>query len=226
MTPPGRILADPERERLDTPATFVTLVRTVASVTLAAIAASQGSKTLLVVALVVHWVGDSLDGWVARLRGCLLRRPGLAGAAPRTRDLRLPRHVHGGRLLPVARLPGLADHQPQLLLRHRPEAVAAQLVAPRQGRQLRPVRDPAPGHGVDVARARDRTRVAGRQELVAGPPGPDRDAGPARAARGHRGRGGHGEPHPAVKLVLTTLVVAFGSALLPFVNIEAYLAAV
>jgi membrane protein YqaA with SNARE-associated domain len=29
-----------------------------------------------------------------------------------------------------------------------------------------------------------------------------------------------------VKLVLTTLVVAFGSALLPFVNIEAYLAAV
>ena len=29
-----------------------------------------------------------------------------------------------------------------------------------------------------------------------------------------------------MKLVLTTLVVAFGSALLPFVNIEAYLAAV
>jgi membrane protein YqaA with SNARE-associated domain len=29
-----------------------------------------------------------------------------------------------------------------------------------------------------------------------------------------------------VKLILTTLVVAFGSALLPFVNIEAYLAAV
>jgi membrane protein YqaA with SNARE-associated domain len=29
-----------------------------------------------------------------------------------------------------------------------------------------------------------------------------------------------------VKLVLTTLVVAFGSALLPFVNIEAYLAAI
>jgi CDP-diacylglycerol--glycerol-3-phosphate 3-phosphatidyltransferase len=73
MTPPGRILADPERERLDTPATFVTLVRTVASVTLAAIAASQGSKTLLVVALVVHWVGDSLDGWVARLRDCETR---------------------------------------------------------------------------------------------------------------------------------------------------------
>ena len=73
MTPPGRILADPVRERLDTPATFVTLVRTVASVTLAAIAASQGSKTLLVVALVVHWVGDSLDGWVARLRDCETR---------------------------------------------------------------------------------------------------------------------------------------------------------
>ena len=73
MTPPGRILADPARERLDTPATFVTLVRTVASVTLAALAASQGSKTLLVVALVVHWVGDSLDGWVARHRDCETR---------------------------------------------------------------------------------------------------------------------------------------------------------
>ena len=90
------------------------------------------------------WVGDSLDGWVARLRDCetrtgavldilsdrlcargVLHRPGLAGAAPRAGDLRLPGRVHGGRRVPVARLPGLADHQPQLLLRHRPEAVAA-----------------------------------------------------------------------------------------------------
>ncbi|MCW2850140.1 MAG: CDP-alcohol phosphatidyltransferase family protein [Marmoricola sp.] len=73
MSEPGRILADPTRERLNTPATIVTLVRTVASVTLSAVAAGQQNLTLLVVALVVHWVGDSLDGWVARVRDCETR---------------------------------------------------------------------------------------------------------------------------------------------------------
>ena len=73
MTPPGRILADPARERLDTPATFVTLVRTVASVTLAAIAASQGSKTLLVVAWsCTGWVTPSTAGWPG-VRDCETR---------------------------------------------------------------------------------------------------------------------------------------------------------
>jgi CDP-diacylglycerol---glycerol-3-phosphate 3-phosphatidyltransferase len=73
MSAPGRIWADPARERLNTPATVVTVVRTVASVVLAAVAASQQDLTLLVVALVVHWVGDSLDGWVARTRDCETR---------------------------------------------------------------------------------------------------------------------------------------------------------
>ena len=73
MSEPGRILADPARERLNTPATIVTLVRTVASVALSAVAAGQHNLTLLVVALVVHWVGDSLDGWVARTRDCETR---------------------------------------------------------------------------------------------------------------------------------------------------------
>ncbi len=73
MSTPGRILADPARERLNTPATIVTLVRTVASVALAAVAANQQDLTLLVVALVVHWVGDSLDGLVARVRDCETR---------------------------------------------------------------------------------------------------------------------------------------------------------
>jgi CDP-diacylglycerol--glycerol-3-phosphate 3-phosphatidyltransferase len=73
MSEPGRIWADPARERLNTPATGVTLVRTVASVALSAVAASQQDLTLLVVALVVHWVGDSLDGWVARVRDCETR---------------------------------------------------------------------------------------------------------------------------------------------------------
>ena len=73
MSEPGRIWADPARERVNTPATVVTLVRTVASVVLSAVAASQHDLTLLVVALVVHWVGDSLDGYVARVRDCETR---------------------------------------------------------------------------------------------------------------------------------------------------------
>jgi CDP-diacylglycerol--glycerol-3-phosphate 3-phosphatidyltransferase len=73
MVKPGRIVADPARERLGTPATIVTVIRTVASVVLAAVAASQGSKTLLVIALLVHWVGDSLDGQVARMFDCETR---------------------------------------------------------------------------------------------------------------------------------------------------------
>jgi CDP-diacylglycerol---glycerol-3-phosphate 3-phosphatidyltransferase len=73
MVKPGRIVADPTRERLGTPATIVTFVRTAASVVLAAFAASQGDKTLLVIALLVHWVGDSLDGQVARMFDCETR---------------------------------------------------------------------------------------------------------------------------------------------------------
>ncbi len=78
MSKPGRVLADPARERLNTPANLVTLVRTVASVSLAATAAVQQDLTLLVVALVVHWVGDSLDGLVARLLDCETRTGAVA----------------------------------------------------------------------------------------------------------------------------------------------------
>ena len=60
-------------ERIGTSATVITFVRTVGSVVLAALAARQESLTLLVVALVVYWVGDSLDGFVARVRGCETR---------------------------------------------------------------------------------------------------------------------------------------------------------
>ena len=63
----------PEQERVGTSATVITFVRTVASVVLAGLAADQRSQTLLVVALVVYWAGDSLDGFVARLRGCETR---------------------------------------------------------------------------------------------------------------------------------------------------------
>jgi CDP-diacylglycerol--glycerol-3-phosphate 3-phosphatidyltransferase len=68
-----RVLADPARERIGTPATIVTFLRTAASIVIAAIAASQGSKTLLVIALLVHWVGDSLDGQIARMFDCETR---------------------------------------------------------------------------------------------------------------------------------------------------------
>ena len=60
--------ADASAERLWTSATVVTFVRTAISVTLAAWAAYDGDLTLLVVALAVYWVGDMLDGFVARVR--------------------------------------------------------------------------------------------------------------------------------------------------------------
>ena len=60
----------PANEHLATSATMITFVRTVASVTLAASAAQHHSLRLLVAALVVYWAGDSLDGFVARVRGC------------------------------------------------------------------------------------------------------------------------------------------------------------
>lgn len=64
------VYADPAQERLGTPANAVTLVRTVASVAVAAVAAQQQSLTLLLVALGVYWVGDIADGLVARALGC------------------------------------------------------------------------------------------------------------------------------------------------------------
>lgn len=63
----------PEQERVGTSATVITFVRTIASVVLAGLAARDQSITLLVAALVVYWAGDSLDGFVARIRGCETR---------------------------------------------------------------------------------------------------------------------------------------------------------
>jgi CDP-diacylglycerol--glycerol-3-phosphate 3-phosphatidyltransferase len=65
--------ADPTAERLWTSATVITFVRTIAAVVLSAWGAYESSKTLLVVALVVYWVGDMLDGFVARVRDCETR---------------------------------------------------------------------------------------------------------------------------------------------------------
>jgi CDP-diacylglycerol--glycerol-3-phosphate 3-phosphatidyltransferase len=67
------VWTDPAAERLGTSATVITFVRTSVSVVLAALAARHESLPLLVAALVVYLVGDSLDGFVARRRGCETR---------------------------------------------------------------------------------------------------------------------------------------------------------
>ncbi|MEP7090633.1 MAG: CDP-alcohol phosphatidyltransferase family protein [Nocardioidaceae bacterium] len=67
------VWTDPAHERVGTSATVITFARTVVAVVLAALAAREASQTLLVVALVVYWAGDSLDGFVARIRGCETR---------------------------------------------------------------------------------------------------------------------------------------------------------
>jgi CDP-diacylglycerol--glycerol-3-phosphate 3-phosphatidyltransferase len=67
------VWTDVDGERVGTSATVVTGVRTVVAVALAGVAAHQESLTLLVASLVVYWVGDMLDGFVARVRGCETR---------------------------------------------------------------------------------------------------------------------------------------------------------
>lgn len=64
---------DPVAERLWTPATVVTLVRTVASLVVAAVAVTRADEHLLWVALGVYWAGDVLDGAVARRLRCETR---------------------------------------------------------------------------------------------------------------------------------------------------------
>src|SRR3954454_10242776 len=73
MVKPGRVLADPTRERIGTPATIVTFIRTAASIPLAAYAASHGSKTLPVVALLLHRARVSLRRQIARMFDCETR---------------------------------------------------------------------------------------------------------------------------------------------------------
>jgi CDP-diacylglycerol---glycerol-3-phosphate 3-phosphatidyltransferase len=67
------VWTDVGAERVGTPATVVTGVRTVAAVVLAGMAAAEGSIELLVASLVVYWIGDMLDGFVARVLGCETR---------------------------------------------------------------------------------------------------------------------------------------------------------
>jgi undecaprenyl-diphosphatase len=59
-------LARPERERFWTWATVVTMVRTIGSLTLIVLAIRGHSMSVLLGGLAVYWVGDILDGWLAR----------------------------------------------------------------------------------------------------------------------------------------------------------------
>ncbi len=67
------VWSDPAKERIATSATVITFVRTVVAVTLGVAAARESSLELLIASLAVYWVGDMLDGYVARVRGCETR---------------------------------------------------------------------------------------------------------------------------------------------------------
>ncbi|HET9500619.1 MAG TPA: CDP-alcohol phosphatidyltransferase family protein [Marmoricola sp.] len=67
------VYADPAKERLGTSANIVTYLRTLGAVVLAGLAVREDSLPLLVAALVVYWLGDMLDGFIARVRGCETR---------------------------------------------------------------------------------------------------------------------------------------------------------
>ncbi len=67
------VWTDPDAERVGTAATVVTGVRTVIAVALAGWAAYDADLTLLVASLAVYWVGDVLDGLIARVWHCETR---------------------------------------------------------------------------------------------------------------------------------------------------------
>jgi CDP-diacylglycerol--glycerol-3-phosphate 3-phosphatidyltransferase len=67
------VWSDPASERIGTSATVITFVRTIIAVGLGVFAARENDLGLLIAALAVYWVGDMLDGYVARVRSCETR---------------------------------------------------------------------------------------------------------------------------------------------------------
>ncbi len=59
-------LAHPERERFWTWPTVVTVLRTVGTLTMVAMAVLGDSLAFLLAGLAIYWAGDILDGWLAR----------------------------------------------------------------------------------------------------------------------------------------------------------------
>lgn len=70
---PLDVYADPATERLGTAATVITAVRTLMAVGIGGLAAREESLSLLVASLAVYWVGDIVDGTVARVWRCETR---------------------------------------------------------------------------------------------------------------------------------------------------------
>jgi CDP-diacylglycerol---glycerol-3-phosphate 3-phosphatidyltransferase len=56
--------------RMWSPANGLTALRTVVAITLLAFAAAEGSRRLLVAGLLTSWIGDMIDGHIARTREC------------------------------------------------------------------------------------------------------------------------------------------------------------
>jgi CDP-diacylglycerol---glycerol-3-phosphate 3-phosphatidyltransferase len=62
----SKIFATAERERFFTPATAITIIRTGASLACCLLAIAKQDLVLLVAGLAIYWIGDILDGLVAR----------------------------------------------------------------------------------------------------------------------------------------------------------------
>ncbi len=63
----------PKRETLLTPASFVTVIRTILAVTLAVYAVTHHDQIALFASLICYWVGDIADGIIARTFNCEMR---------------------------------------------------------------------------------------------------------------------------------------------------------
>jgi CDP-diacylglycerol--glycerol-3-phosphate 3-phosphatidyltransferase len=70
---PLDVYADASTERLGTPATVVTAARVVLTLMLGGLAIREESLPLLVASLAVYWVGDIVDGTIARVMRCETR---------------------------------------------------------------------------------------------------------------------------------------------------------
>src|SRR3712207_1450378 len=132
-TLPG-VWADQADERVLTTANGVTAARTVGAVALAGVAAQQHSLVWLIASLLVYWVGDVLDGWVARRMGCETRTGAVLDILS---DRLCAASFYGGLMWvgPAPAPPGPVFPRSSRLLRF-PPALAVPPLPPRRPHQL------------------------------------------------------------------------------------------
>ena len=154
-----RECSHPEAERVFTVATIITFVRTAATLVVGLLGAYHDSLTLLLSALVIYWIGDSIDGIVARLMNQETRigatldimcdRISAAmfyiGYAWYEPSMIAPVGIYLAEFMVIDMFLSLAFlawpiFEPELLLPDRPPPLHVELVAHRQDRQLRAVR--------------------------------------------------------------------------------------